>query len=83
MNTNFFKLNGISLKYYNNRRCVVLFLLNRILKYFFLEDKILPRKLYFIAVTKKERNFGFDELSTTICAYTLHVVLNKLQFKRH
>lgn len=61
MNTNFFKLNGISLKYYNNRRCVVLFSLNRILKYF-LEDKILPRKLYFIAVTKKERNFSFDEL---------------------
>ena len=61
MNTNFFKLNGISLKYYNNRRCVVLFSLNRILKYF-LEDKILPRKLYFIAVTKKERNFSLDEL---------------------
>lgn len=70
MNTNFFKLNGTSLKYYNNRRCVVLFMINRILLYFFLEDKILPRNLYFNAVTKKERNFGLDEHTTTSFAYT-------------
>ena len=45
-------------------------MINRILLYFFLEDKILPRNLYFNAVTKKERNFGLDEHTTTSFAYT-------------